>query len=97
MGKKKKSSKGTASGVPPKKASVFQSAGAVVAGVIAVKLASYIVTTGWRLATRENPPQADEPLPIAKKALWIGLVGAATGAARQAARDFIKPPGGGPA
>jgi hypothetical protein len=51
----------------------------------------------WRLVTRENPPQVDEAVPVAKKALWIGLVGAATGAARQAARDIIKPPSAGPA
>ncbi|HVM36420.1 MAG TPA: DUF4235 domain-containing protein [Actinomycetota bacterium] len=93
----KKKVKETASGVPPKKPSMFQALGAMIGGILAVKLASYIVTTGWRLATRENPPQADEAVSIGKKALWIGLVGAATGAARQAARDFIKPPGGGPA
>jgi hypothetical protein len=85
--------KETASGVPPKKPSMVQSLGAAIAGIIAVKLAGYVITTGWRLATRENPPQADEAVSIGKKALWIGLVGAATGAARQAARDFIQPPG----
>ncbi|HVL64107.1 MAG TPA: hypothetical protein VM573_02930 [Actinomycetota bacterium] len=87
----------TASGVPPQKPTLLQTVGAVIAGVIAVKVATYVVTTGWRLATRENPPQADEPVSIAKKALWIGLVGATTGAARQAVRDMIKPPTGGPA
>lgn len=94
---KKKVTEETASGVPPEKTSLFQTLGAVIAGIAAVKLATYVMTTGWRLATRENPPQADEAVPIAKKALWIGLIGAATGAARQAARDFVKPPGGGPA
>jgi len=87
----------TASGEQARKPSVFQTVGAIVAGLLAVKLATSIVTTMWRLITRENPPQVDEPVPIAKKALWIGLVGAATGAARQAARDIIKPPTGGPA
>jgi hypothetical protein len=94
MAKKKEK---TASGAPPQKASAFQTVGAILAGVLAVKLATYIVTTMWRLVTRENPPQVDEAVPVAKKALWIGLVGAATGAARQAARDIIKPPSAGPA
>jgi hypothetical protein len=96
MGRRKKK-EGTASGVPAQKPSVFQSMGAIVAGMLAVKLATYLVTTAWRLVTRENPPQIDEVVPMGKKAAWIGLVGAATGAARQAARDFIKPPTGGPA
>jgi hypothetical protein len=64
----------------------------MVAGIIAVKLATYVVTTAWRLATREEPPQVDEPVSAGKKAAWLALVGAATGAARQTARDFIKPP-----
>jgi hypothetical protein len=87
----------TASGAPAQKPTLFQTIGAIVAGVLAVKLATYVVTTAWRLITRENPPQADEAVPPLKKAAWIGLIGAATGAARQAARDFIKPPSGGPA
>ncbi len=74
-----------------KKSSLLQSVGAMIAGIIAVKLAPYIVTAMWRLATREEPPQADEAVHPAKKAAWIALVGAATGAARQTARDFIKP------
>ena len=86
-----------ASGEPIKKPSFVQTIAALVAGIIAVKLATYVVTTGWRLATRENPPQVDEAVPIGKKALWIGIQGAATGAARQAVRDYIKPPTGGPA
>jgi hypothetical protein len=96
---KKKSRKRdkTASGAPAQKASMFQTVGAIVAGVLAVKLATYVVTTMWRLVTRENPPQVDEAVPPLKKAAWIGLIGAATGAARQAARDLVKPPTGGPA
>ena len=86
-----------ASGEPIKKPTLAQTIGALLAGIIAVKLATYVVTTGWRLATRENPPQVDEAVPIGKKALWIGILGAATGAARQAVRDYIKPPTGGPA
>ena len=108
MAKKKVKKDTTASGEPAQKASLLQTVGAIVAGLVAVKLATTIVTTMWRLVTRENPPQVDEQVPIAKKALWIGLVGAATGAARQAARDIVKPPrrtrvtcegwgGGGPA
>jgi hypothetical protein len=87
----------TASGQPAQKPSLFQNVGAIIAGVIAVKLATYVITTLWRLVTRENPPQVDEPVSIGKKAAWIGLVGAATGAARQAAREVIKPPTGKPA
>jgi hypothetical protein len=34
---------------------------------------------------------------VAKKAVWLALIGATTGAARQAARDLIKPPTPGPA
>jgi hypothetical protein len=97
MAKKKVKKDRAASGEPVQKASVFQTVGAIIAGLLAVKLATSIVSTMWRLVTRENPPQVDEQVPIAKKALWIGLVGAATGAARQAARDIIKPPTGGPA
>jgi hypothetical protein len=97
MAKKKVKKDRAASGEPVQKASVFQAVGAIIAGLLAVKLATSIVSTMWRLITRENPPQVDEQVPIAKKALWIGLVGAATGAARQAARDIIKPPTGGPA
>jgi hypothetical protein len=94
---KVKKGKTTASGEPAQKPSLFQTVGAIVAGLVAVKLATSIVTTIWRLVTRENPPQVDEPGPAVKKALWIGLVGAASGAARQAARDIVKPPTGGPA
>ena len=85
------------SGQAPQKASLWQSIGAIVAGVLAVKLASYIVTTGWRLATGEDPPQMDEPVSAAKKAVWLAIFGGLTGAARQAARDKVKPPTLGPA
>src|SRR5919106_3541474 len=97
--RKKKSKKRaiTASGAPAQKASMVQTIGAIVAGVLAVKLATYVVTTMWRLVTRENPPQVDEPVSAGKKAAWLALVGAATGAARQTARDKIKPPTGKPA
>lgn len=74
------------------KPSIFQTVGAMIAGILAVKLATYIVTTLWRLVTREEPPQIDQPAPIGKKAAWLALIGAATGAARQSARDIIKPP-----
>lgn len=75
---------------------MVQNIGAALAGILAVKLATYIVTTAWRLATREDPPQIDQQVPIGKKAAWVALVGAATGAARQSARDVIKPPMEGP-
>lgn len=75
------------------KPSIFQSLAAVVAGIMAVKVATYLVATLWRLVTREEPPDIGEPGPVGKKAAWVGLVGAASGAARQAARDFIRPPG----
>ena len=84
-------------GSVPQKPSLAQTIGATVAGLLAVKLATYIVTTVWRLVTREDPPQIDQRVAIGKKAAWIGLVGAASGAARQAARDVIKPPSDGPA
>jgi hypothetical protein len=84
-------------GSATQKPSLFQTLGAMVAGILAVKLATFVVTTAWRLATREDPPQVDEAVPIKKKAAWLALIGAATGAARQAARDVIKPPTAGPA
>jgi hypothetical protein len=79
------------------KPSLAQNLGAMIAGIVAVKLATYVVSTMWRLATREDPPQVDMAVSVAKKAAWLALVGAATGAARQAARDVIKPPTPGPA
>lgn len=81
----------------PERPSLFQTVGAAIAGIIAVKLATYVITTGWRLVTKEDPPQIDAAVSIPKKAAWIGLIGAATGAARQAVRDVIKPPKAGPA
>ena len=81
----------------PKKPTMVQNLGAIVAGMLAVKLATYVVTTAWRLITREDPPQVDEVGSAIKKAAWIALVGAASGAARQTARDMIKPPTAGPA
>lgn len=84
-------------GSEPQKASFIQSLAATLAGIIAVKLITYIVTTIWRLATREDPPQVDQAVPIKKKAAWLALIGAATGAARQSARDIVKPPTEGPA
>lgn len=84
-------------GSVPQKPSLFQTVGAMVAGILAVKVATFVVTTVWRLATREDPPQVDQAVPVKKKAAWLALIGAATGAARQAARDMIKPPTAGPA
>lgn len=79
------------------KPTLIQTLGAAIAGMIAVRIATYLVTTIWRLVTREDPPQIDERVPVGKKAAWVGLVGAASGAARQAARDIIKPPSDGAA
>ncbi len=84
-------------GSTPQKASLAQTLGAIIGGLIAVKLATYVVTTLWRLVTREEPPQIDQNVPVGKKAAWVALIGAATGAARQATRDVIKPPTIGPA
>ena len=74
------------------KPSLFQTVGAMIAGIIAVKLATYVVVTLWRLVLREDPPEIDEPVHWGKKAAWLALIGAATGASRQAARELIKPP-----
>jgi hypothetical protein len=92
-----KTKKVGADGSVEQKPTMLQSIGAMVAGIIAVKIAAYAVTTLWRLATREDPPQLDMHVHPAKKAVWLALIGAATGAARQAARDVIKPPSAGPA
>ena len=78
-------------GTEIQKPSLAQTIGAAIAGMIAVKLATYIVATAWRLATKEDPPQVDSNVPAGKKAAWIALIGAATGAARQSARDLIRP------
>lgn len=79
------------------KPTMLQNVGAILAGVLAVKFATFVITMIWRLVTREDPPQIDQRVPMAKKAAWIALIGAATGAARQSARDLIKPPTAGPA
>jgi hypothetical protein len=84
-------------GSVPQKPSLFQTIGAAIAGIIAVKIVTYFLTTMWRLVTKEDPPQVDQAVSIPKKAAWIGLIGAGTGAARQAVRDKIKPPTDGPA
>lgn len=81
----------------PQKPTIIQTVGAMVAGILAVKLATYVVTTLWRLVLREDPPQIDQKVPLGKKAAWIALIGAASGAARQSVRDLIKPPSAGPA
>lgn len=86
-----------ADGTLSQKPSLAQTVAATIAGIIAVRLATYAVTTMWRLVTREDPPQIDMRVSPGKKAAWIALVGAASGAARQAARDIIKPPVEGPA
>lgn len=84
-------------GSTPQKPTLLQNVGAILAGILAVKFATYVITMIWRLVTREDPPQIDQKVPLGKKAAWIALIGAATGAARQSARDLIKPPGEGPA
>ena len=81
----------------PQKPSLAQTIGATIAGLIAVKLATYVITTLWRLVTKEDPPQVDEQVPVGKKAAWLALSGAASGTARQTVRDLIKPPTSGPA
>ena len=81
----------------PQKPSLAQNVGAMIAGIIAVKLSTYAITTLWRLVTREDPPQVDQQVPIGKKAAWLALMGAASGTARQTVRDLIKPPQSGPA
>jgi len=80
----------------PQKPSILQKIGALIAGVLAVKIVAYFVTTVWRLVTREDPPQVDQKAPMAKKAAWLALSGAATGATRQTVRDMILPPTEGP-
>ena len=75
----------------PQKPTIGQKLLAAIAGLIAVRIVAYVVTTMWRLVTREDPPQIDEAAPIAKKAAWVALIAAATGATRQAVNDVIKP------
>jgi hypothetical protein len=81
-----------ADGSIPEKPTIVQTILAAVLGMLAVKVATYVVTTVWRLVTREDPPQIDMDVAPAKKAAWVALIGAATGAARQVARDKVKPP-----
>lgn len=84
-------------GSQPQKPTIFQTIAATILGLIAVKLATYVVTTLWRLVTKEEPPQVDENVPVGKKAAWLALTGAVAGTARQTARDLVKPPTKGPA
>jgi hypothetical protein len=79
------------------KPTMFQTVGAMLAGILAVKLSTYVVVTLWRLVTREDPPEIDQAVHWSKKAAWLALIGAATGASRQAARELIKPPTSGAA
>jgi hypothetical protein len=79
------------------KPTMFQSVGAMLAGILAVKLSTYVVVALWRLVTREDPPDIDQAVHWTKKAAWLALIGAATGASRQAARELIKPPASGAA
>ncbi len=44
----------------PQKPSMLQTVGAMVAGILAVKLATYVVTTLWRLVLREDPADRSE-------------------------------------
>jgi hypothetical protein len=92
-----KAGKVTPDGSVPQKPSLFQTIGAMLAGIVAVKLSTYVVVTVWRLVTREDPPEIDEAVHWGKKAAWLALIGAATGASRQAARELIKPPTSGAA
>ena len=84
-------------GSTPKKPSIVQTILATILGMLAVKLATYVMTTLWRLVTKEDPPQIDQAVPAGKKAAWLALIGAASGTARQTARDLVKPPTSGPA
>jgi catalase (peroxidase I) len=84
-------------GSVPRDPTMLQTVGALIAGLLAVKVASYAITTFWRLVLREDPPQIDQDVHWGKKAAWLALIGAATGAARQSVRDLIKPPTVGPA
>jgi hypothetical protein len=92
-----KSRKVKPDGSVTQKPSMFQTVGAMVAGIVAVKLSTYVVVTLWRLVTHEDPPEIDEAVHWGKKAAWLALIGAATGASRQAARELIKPPSPGAA
>ena len=84
-------------GSPTQKPTIFQTIAATILGLLAVKIATYVITTLWRLVTKEEPPQVDENVPMGKKAAWLALSGAVAGTARQTARDLVKPPTSGPA
>ena len=84
-------------GILPQKPTLAQTAMAAIAGIIAVKVVTYLVVTLWRLVTREDPPDLEQEVPMAKKAAWLGLIAATTGVARQLVRDAIKPPTSGAA
>ena len=84
-------------GSVPQKPTLLQTVAATIAGIIAVKVAMYVITTLWRLVTKEEPPQVDQDVPVGKKAAWLALTGAVAGTARQTVRDLIKPPQAGPA
>ena len=84
-------------GSVPQKPTIFQSIAAMILGILAVKVATYLMTTVWRLVTKEDPPQIDQAVSRGKKAAWLALIGAASGTARQTARDLVKPPSSGPA
>jgi hypothetical protein len=86
-----------ADGSIPQKATIVQTILAAILGMIAVKIATSVVTTVWRLVTREDPPEIDMDVAPGKKAAWVALIAAATGAARQVARDKVKPPTAGAA
>ena len=73
-------------GSAPEKPTLLQTVAAAIAGVLVVKLAVYIVTTLWRLVTKEDPPQMDQPVSPAKKAAWLALIGAVSGMSRQTVR-----------
>jgi hypothetical protein len=81
----------------PQKPSLAQTLFAALAGVLAVKIVTYMVVTMWRLVTREDPPDLEQEIPVAKKAAWLALIAASTGVARQLVRDAIKPPTSGAA
>ena len=79
-------------GTIPQKPTLAQTLTAALAGVIAVKVVTYLIVTLWRLVTREDPPDLEQEVSVAKKAAWLGLIAASTGVARQLVRDAIKPP-----
>jgi hypothetical protein len=79
-------------GTVAKKPTMAQTLFAALAGILAVKVVTYMVVTMWRLVTREDPPDLEQEIPMGKKAAWLALIAASTGVARQLVRDAIKPP-----